>query len=112
MLSLPEVSRQHARIVKDGPLFYIQNVSRTNMIHISDHVHLSEGQRASLQPGDVFKVGGVRFQVATPQQPTPQGQVTPKVTCSNCGSRVDFIPGGFCPYCQTPLSDADTVVRL
>ena len=107
-LPFETVSRRHAVIVKDGPLFYLQNLSKTNDIYVSGGVQLSEGQRAALQPGDEFRIGPIKFQVAQPPQLAAQTAPARQIVCAQCNTRVAYVPGGLCPVCQAPLSDALT----
>lgn len=108
VLPFPTVSREHARISREGRTFYLQNISRTNQVRLDDHVQLSEGQRVSLQPGDGFKLGPLQFQVVQPPEPVKQAG-TPKIICSACGRKVAYIPNGVCSECGAPLAEGVTM---
>lgn len=106
VLALPMVSREHARIVHDGGTWYLQNVSRTNLIRL-DRMHLGEGQRVSLRPGDMFRIGPVELAVAAP----PVAQAAPrfKIVCSACHQKVEYVPNGVCSACGAPLAEGMTM---
>ncbi len=105
VLAHPMVSREHAKIFRQGSVFYLQNISPTNPIHLGDGVRLSEGQLASLQAGDLFRIGPVQFHVALPAQSTDQAPPRFTIVCSVCRQKVDYSSGGVCPHCNTPLSE-------
>jgi predicted component of type VI protein secretion system len=104
----PIISRRHALIFREGSSFYLQNISRTNDIWLDDGVRLSEGQRASLRPGDGFKIGSVQFEVADPPQAASES-MSINIVCSHCQRRVPYSAGAFCPHCGTSLDTGVTV---
>ena len=108
VLALPMISREHARIMREGGTWYLQNVSRTNQIRL-DRLQLSEGQRVSLQPGDTFTLGPVQLKVVQLPLPAKQAGPSPKIICSSCGQKVAYVPQGACSNCSAPLAEGMTM---
>ncbi len=108
VLALPMISREHARIMREGGTWFLQIVSRPNQIRL-DRWQLSDGQRVSLQEGDTFRIGSVDFVVAAPPQPAQPSGSRFKIICSACQQKVDYVPNGVCAVCGAPLADGMTV---
>lgn len=107
VLPQPTVSRQHALIFAEGETFYVRNLSQTNSVRVNNEQRLTFDQTAPLQPGDVFQLGPVTFQVGSREEAQPL-----KMRCSNCGRVTDYTPHAYCPWCGMSLAGAETLIGI
>ena len=68
------VSRQHARIVKSGPKYLIEDLDSRNKTYVNDE-ELLPFQRRELQPGDAIRVCGTEFAFRSDAPPTTPGDI-------------------------------------
>ena len=104
VLRHPTVSRQHADISAQGPVYYIRNLSRTNPVYLEHRgtvTRLDWGQHTVLPAGSRIRLGDMQLEV--------RDIVTLRVRCPGpCGRVIAMPPSGFCPYCGTALASGDT----
>lgn len=115
VLPFATVSREHAQIYSEAGLFYIRNLSQTNTVRVNEEERLTQNQTASLNPGDVIRLGPIEITVECLEEQKELEAMknrTLKIRCSNCGQVTDYNPESFCPWCGMSLAGSQTVVGI
>jgi pSer/pThr/pTyr-binding forkhead associated (FHA) protein len=82
LLADPSVSRQHAKIVLDQGRFVVVDLGSSNGTRVNDHLI---NQPSLLNPGDIVRIGNVRFVFAAPGQRIDLREFNRYVSGSNRG---------------------------
>lgn len=115
VLPFATVSRRHALIYSRDETFYVRNLSQTNTVRINGEDRLTFNQSASLNAGDVIRLGPVEITVEGLERQADLEAMKSrklKIRCSNCGQVTDYNPESFCPWCGMSLAGSQTVVGI
>lgn len=115
VLPFTTVSRRHASIYAQQGTFYIRNLSQTNTLRVNDDDRLAYNQSASLNAGDVIRLGPVEIKIEGREKQEDLRAMKNrklKIRCSNCGQVTDYNPESFCPWCGMSLAGSQTVVGI
>lgn len=115
VLPFATISRQHAQIYSVSGVFHIRNLSQTNTVRVNDDDRLAHNQTASLNSGDVIRLGPIEIKIEGMEEQKDLEAMknrTLKIRCSNCGQVTDYNPESFCPWCGMSLAGSQTVVGI